>query len=849
MPDGESKWSPNPPPWGRWDVLALLIWTAAVAIAFGKAALLREAFFYFDITEINGPYREFLAREMQLGRFSRWCPDLYSGLPLYSESQAGYWHPLKFLLYPWLVTWKAFALDTILSIWLTGAGTYGWLRRRVGAAGALTGAAMAGLGGFTWAHLVHTSMINALASVPFAIWALESAWEGGRRRALALGAIALACQIFAGHLQDFLLTSILLLIYGALRASDAPRRRVAILGTAAAMVILGALLSAVQWIPSKELLDRSPRSEGLTWDQLTYGSWHPELWPTLWLREAYGTRARDTDWMDGFYPYHEMNTYLGLVAIGLALLGAAAYRDRWAGTWLFIAGLGSTLMLGRFTFLMDYLQRIPVIGSSREPVRLHLWVTFALAALAAVGVDRLARAPRVPWRWIAILLGLAVLVSLPILWVIYSPIWNGPVRWTKQYHLDRFRWLYSELTWGAARTAIIATAGLITVWLATRTTNDRARGILALGLPVIVLADLIGAHWHDSPTIAPEYWTSPPPTAVALKEDPAFVRLHGISTKSSGEPGYASKAAEGDPIDFMAIRDPLAWSLPTTWGLASDGGETPIRDRRYIRFTDISHQRPWGLALAGVTHALIDREQPGGEHKGAAWIYRIPNPVARARLMARPHYADGPEEAASTLASLGEAARDRVIVEDPDQPLAPEATTFGTARIVRDDPERVEIAVEAGAPGYVVLMDTHDPGWSATVDGQSAPIRPAFTAFRAVFVTAGSHSLVFRYRPAGFLSGLAISLLGTAAAAFLIIRPGPRIGEIPPAHGASGWPASWPIWGLTIIALIIFVSAVTVGQDGNFTAQARWRGSWHPFTWDSGISAMRAQAAGGVARP
>ena len=39
-------------------------------------------------------------------------------------------------------------------------------RRHVGPAGALTGAALFGMGGFTWAHIVHTSMINALASVP-----------------------------------------------------------------------------------------------------------------------------------------------------------------------------------------------------------------------------------------------------------------------------------------------------------------------------------------------------------------------------------------------------------------------------------------------------------------------------------------------------------------------------------------------------------------------------------------------------------------------------------------------------------------------------------------------------------
>ena len=51
-------------------------------------------------------------------------------------------------------------------------------------------------------------------------------------------------------------------------------------------------------------------------------------------------------------------------------------------------------MLGKFTFLFDLAHRIPVLGSSREPVRFHLWVSLAVAALAAVGVERLARPGR-----------------------------------------------------------------------------------------------------------------------------------------------------------------------------------------------------------------------------------------------------------------------------------------------------------------------------------------------------------------------------------------------------------------------------------------------------------------------
>jgi hypothetical protein len=100
-------WSFHRRPWNRGDLVALLVWTACIAIFFWDAVTLRRALFYFDITEINLPYRAFFAEELRAGRFSRWCPGLYCGMPLFSESQAGYLHPLKYLLYPWLEAWQA----------------------------------------------------------------------------------------------------------------------------------------------------------------------------------------------------------------------------------------------------------------------------------------------------------------------------------------------------------------------------------------------------------------------------------------------------------------------------------------------------------------------------------------------------------------------------------------------------------------------------------------------------------------------------------------------------------------------------------------------------------------------
>ena len=55
---------------------------------------------------------------------------------------------------------------------------------------------------------------------------------------------------------------------------------------------------------------------------------------------------------------------------------------------------------------------------------------------------------------------------------------------------------------------------------------------------------------------------------------------------------------------------------------------------------------------------------------------------------------------------------------------------------------------------------TSRPGWSATDNGRPVPIRPAYVAFRAVYLTKGRHTVVFTYRPAGFVPGLALSACG-----------------------------------------------------------------------------------------
>ena len=162
----------------------------------------------------------------------------------------------------------------------------------------------------------------------------------------------------------------------------------------------------------------------------------------------------------------------------------------------------------------------------------------------------------------------------------------------------------------------------------------------------------------------------------------------------------------------------------------------------------------------------------------------------------------------------------------------------GSAKIVTDLPERVVVQTESATPAYLLLADTFDPGWSATLDGQSVPIRPAYVAFRAVALPAGKHTVVFTYEPAGFVLGLSVSTAGALLAVLLLFLPAW------PATADHGGVLEHPVRFRKVLfltlALIIALSAIPIGPGGRLGIPSRWKGSVHQHTWGAGIAAMKA---------
>jgi hypothetical protein len=116
------------------------------------------------------------------------------------------------------------------------------------------------------------------------------------------------------------------------------------------------------------------------------------------------------------------------------------------------------------------------------------------------------------------------------------------------------------------------------------------------------------------------------------------------------------------------------------------------------------------------------------------------------------------------------------------------ATSHESVRMVRYEPDRVELEAVLERSGIVVLSDVYYPGWTLAIDGREAPVYRANCMMRGAAVTPGRHTLRYIYRPASFRIGLAVSAFGLASFGLLTLwavypfrgrtRPGWSIGVL-----------------------------------------------------------------------
>src|SRR5262249_10939138 len=80
------------------------------------------------------------------------------------------------------------------------------------------------------------------------------------------------------------------------------------------------------------------------------------------------------------------------------------------------------------------------------------------------------------------------------------------------------------------------------------------------------------------------------------------------------------------------------------------------------------------------------------------------------------------------------------------------------AELVRGAGARLDVRAEG--PGLLVVAESWDPGWSATVDDAPAPVLRVNDARMGVVLPAGTHFVALHHRARGLAAGLVLSGVG-----------------------------------------------------------------------------------------
>ncbi len=200
------------------------------------------------------------------------------------------------------------------------------------------------------------------------------------------------------------------------------------------------------------------------------------------------------------------------------------------------------------------------------------------------------------------------------------------------------------------------------------------------------------------------------------------------------------------------------------YALAVISWATPLTPET-IRFTSQSD----GLTVRGA--ALIDERTgafhtltitPGGRwqlaHSGDVKIYENLDAPPRAFLV---YNAEVIPDTTAALERMRQPEFDpfETVILAEGQPPG-ETADAGEATIIAYEPERVVIEVTSTADAYLVLADAYYPGWTATIDGEAAPILKADVVFRAISVPTGEHTIIMQYTPSGWSGTLLVGAAG-----------------------------------------------------------------------------------------
>jgi hypothetical protein len=730
--------------------LPLVLVLGAAAIRFrdflaGGTLYRRDAGFFFV------PWRTVLGRLLASGEWPAWNEWMSGGRPLAADPNASVFWPLSPLVV--LVGPTGLALLNVLLVLVVFF--FALRRLSVSPWGAAAGTLTLLFSGVFQSLPVFMTTCAAAAPRPFAfsrIPELASDEAQARGRGVAACAVAFGFSTLGGEPAITLLGATAFAVLAAL-AGRAGRPAL----NAVMALLLAAGIAAVQILPAAAELARSARGEAMRPEYgALFWSVRPSRLLTLLEPRLTGDPAAGPYWGSGTFdagsPYFD-DLALGVLPLLFAAAGSGDRRGRAA---VLLATGAAVLSFGRF--LPGFGLVAGAFSFVRYPEKWWVVATFALAAAAGIGVDRVflgEAGEKEKERKVLLRTAWAMAV---VCGALLSLCYGG-----KDF-LRRVLWAVGlgagdasgEAVANVLRTPLLATTATLVVCAlafssaaafqrapALFTFKEKLRNPALLGFLVaaLFLADASRRVAGTCPAGPPDLYRRETPDVALVKAQAAGGRFYDDGADDRATVERRTRVAGG--IDLLRPETGVVFGL------------------RYAGENDVDRMTP----AASVRRAAALAALPWGEEKARA--------LRSAGVAVVRTAAPGPDPAGTE--EIGSSGGDRLVRISgarPEFTLLPEGEG-GSVTVLERRASRARLRVAVTLPAAILWIGrTFDPAWRVRAGGREQTVRSA-DGRMAVDLPRGVYDVDLCYENPLFTPAAALSLASLAAALLLAFRGRP----------------------------------------------------------------------------
>ena len=717
----------------------LLLAAATLLLVFGLFLPGGSLYESVDYLLFYDPGFQFLMDELRRGRVPLWNPFIGLGRPFLADIQNAVFYPPIYFIF--IFGDKAGLFLLVYSHYVLAAFSMRRLGRELGMAGIATWMAIFALlfcaeitGRFLAGQILFACAVCYLPALFICCLRLNSR---ANPRLMACHVILLALQFLCGHPQVFWIAFLGQTAFVVGRHLGTPwKQTLPVLSKELLqLLVLGVWCAAVVaavLVPFLTLIVEGNRSAPSA-DFVNYG---PLQWLDLFSLFTDPPYAQQVNW--------ETNVFIGLAMVIPGILGLTHVADRNLRGLLAVVIFAFILALGEHPFFYGFYEWLPGFKSFRLHARAGILISFGLITSAGLWLSR-----RLYSRGdIAVFLvsGLGLIVL--ILRFYPFPVVEGlSIPWSRQIFL-----------------ALIVLS-ILGAFLFLRGRNSSLATVALSALCAVQLLDAANATFRLRGAYS---------FFLMMKTSPAYPYQKAAVDILHG----ADLLAEDKPPPRVSIPSSI---VPANYAM---------RDRysTFDAYTSLFLRRPWTYLhrMAGVEAPLkkntsvakeIYRQGPFPySHLSLNLGFDLPsrrfvlstNPLPRAFVVYRNLQARDENEAISLLRGGADIAS--TAITEQAIALKRSERESAPARITRFAPNQIDIELEPGPEGILVVAENWYPGWRSEIDGKVRGAFPVNACMRGFLVPMETKHVRVYYREKNLLGGILISLAGLGLIVWALTR-------------------------------------------------------------------------------